>query len=189
MQTGSAMDVILVVNSGSSSLKFALYPAMGNQTEVLLSGVVSGIGVRPKLTAKMTGEPLAIKPPFDDIAKDATHASLIKALQERLVTEYSQFNLIAAGHRIVHGGSHFTKPTIITPESLQRLKTLIPLAPLHQPQSILAIDAIAKNAPELLQVACFDTSFHRTQSKIEQMFALPRALTEEGIIRYGFRDR
>ncbi len=186
MQTGSAMDVILVVNSGSSSLKFALYPAMGNQTEVLLSGVVSGIGVRPKLTAKMTGEPLAIKPPFDDIAKDATHASLIKALQERLVTEYSQFNLIAAGHRIVHGGSHFTKPTIITPESLQRLKTLIPLAPLHQPQSILAIDAIAKNAPELLQVACFDTSFHRTQSKIEQMFALPRALTEEGIIRYGF---
>ncbi|MEH6456712.1 MAG: acetate/propionate family kinase [Cocleimonas sp.] len=180
------MDVILIVNSGSSSLKFALYPATDNQAEVLLSGVVSGIGVRPKLTAKMAGESLAVEPPFNDIAKDATHASLIKELLERLHTKYSEFNPIAVGHRIVHGGSHFTKPTIITPESLEQLKRLIPLAPLHQPHSIVAIEAIATNAPELLQVACFDTSFHRTQSKIEQMFAIPRALTEEGIIRYGF---
>jgi len=180
------MDVILVVNSGSSSLKFALYSVTNNQADPLLSGLVSGIGVRPKLTAKIAGESLTVKPPFNDIAKDATHASLIKALLERLHTKYSQFNPIAVGHRMVHGGSQFTKPTIVTAESLEQLKGLISLAPLHQPHSIVAIEAIAENAPDLLQVACFDTSFHRTQSKIEQMFAIPRALTEEGIIRYGF---
>ena len=180
------MDVVLVVNSGSSSLKFALYPVTDNQNEPLLSGVVSGIGTHPKLTANLAGEPLTIKSPFDDLSKDATHDWLIKALLEKLHSEYSLFEPITVGHRIVHGGSHFTEPTIITPETLAQLKSLIPLAPLHQPHSIVAIEAIAKHAPELLQVACFDTSFHRTQSKIEQMFAIPRALTEEGITRYGF---
>ena len=87
------MDVILVVNSGSSSLKFALYPTVENNTEVLLSGEVSSIGVRPILTAKKGGETLAVKPPFDNIDKNTTHASLIEALLERLDSEYTQFNL------------------------------------------------------------------------------------------------
>jgi acetate kinase len=180
------MDVILVVNSGSSSLKFALYPIIENQEEPLLSGVVSGIGTSPKLSAKVAGQPLTIKSPFNQLSKNATHDWLIKALLEKLQSKYEQFQPIAVGHRMVHGGSRFTEPTIITAETLDHLKGLIPLAPLHQPHSIVAIEAITKNAPELLQVACFDTSFHRTQSKIEQMFAIPRALTEEGIIRYGF---
>ncbi len=180
------MDVILVVNSGSSSLKFALYPLTEGNGKPLLSGVVSGIGVNPKLSAKLAGKSLTVKPPFDNIAKEATHDSLIKALLEKLESKYDQYQPVAVGHRMVHGGNLFTKPSKITPESLQQLKSLIPLAPLHQPHSIVAIEAIAKNAPELLQIACFDTSFHRTQSKIEQMFAIPRALTEEGIIRYGF---
>ena len=180
------MDVILVVNSGSSSLKFALYPVTKHQDKPLLSGVVSGIGTDPKLTAKMAGKPVVVKTPFDQLPKDVTHVWLIKALLEKLHSKYQQFKPIAVGQRMVHGGSFFTKPAVITSETLEQLKSLIPLAPLHQPHSIVAIEAIAKHAPKLLQVACFDTSFHRTQSKIEQMFAIPRALTEEGIIRYGF---
>lgn len=186
------MDVILVINSGSSSLKFALYSAKDNSNQALLSGAVSGIGVKPKLKVKMADESqedsfqLINKAPFDEIPNDATHGWLIKKLLQRLRTKYTQFNPIAVGHRIVHGGSNFTKPTVITKESLRQLKSLIPLAPLHQPHSIVAIEAMAKNAPDLLQVACFDTSFHRTQSKVEQIFAIPKALTDEGIIRYGF---
>ena len=180
------MDVILVVNSGSSSLKFALYPASDNINQPLLKGQVSGIGVQPKLKATMAGEVLENQEPFDQMPAEANHDWLIRELLQRLDSKYTQFNPIAVGHRVVHGGNHFTEPTIITAETLQQLKSLIPLAPLHQPHSIVAIEAIAKNAPDLMQIVCFDTSFHRTQSKIEQMFAIPRALTEEGVVRYGF---
>ncbi|MCL4108028.1 UNVERIFIED_CONTAM: hypothetical protein GTU68_017056 [Idotea baltica] len=180
------MDVILVVNSGSSSLKFALYPITDDENKPLLTGSVSGIGVNPELKAKMAGEPLENQAPFEHIPDDATHAWLIKELLERLQNKYTQFNPVAVGHRMVHGGSKFTEPMLINDDTLQQLKNLIPLAPLHQPHSIVAIEEIAKNAPELQQIVCFDTSFHRTQTKIEQMFAIPRSLTEEGVIRYGF---
>ena len=180
------MDVILVINSGSSSLKFALYSVEENANDALLTGVVSGIGVKPTLKAKMAGKVLENQEPFDAIPDDVNHEWLIKELLKRLHTKYSQFRPIAVGHRMVHGGVHFTEPTRITEQSLQQLKALIPLAPLHQPHSIVAIEAMAKHKPDLLQIACFDTSFHRTQSKIEQMFAIPKTLTDEGIIRYGF---
>lgn len=180
------MDVILVVNSGSSSLKFALYSIQDKSNKPLLTGRVSGIGVEPKLKAKIDGETLENQAPFEHIPEDATHTWLIKELLQRLKNKYTDFNPVAVGHRIVHGGAHFTEPTLITKDTLQQLKDLIPLAPLHQPHSIVAIEAIAKNEPDLIQIACFDTSFHRTQSKIEQMFAIPRALTDEGFIRYGF---
>lgn len=180
------MDVILVINSGSSSLKFALYPIQDDANKPLLSGSVSGIGVKPELKAKMAGEPLENQAPFEHIPDDATHGWLIKELLERLYKKYTQFTPVAVGHRMVHGGSKFTEPMLVTSECLQQLKNLIPLAPLHQPHSIVAIEEIAKNAPDLVQFVCFDTSFHRTQSRIERMFAIPRALTEEGVIRYGF---
>ena len=180
------MDVILVVNSGSSSLKFALYSVVDKANKPLLTGRVTGIGVEPVLTAKMGDTPLDNQSPFEEIPKNATHEWLIRELLQRLNNKYTQFNPVAVGHRIVHGGSEFAQPTLITKDTLQQLKDLIPLAPLHQPHSIVAIEAIAKNEPDLTQIACFDTSFHRTQSKIEQMFAIPRALTDEGLIRYGF---
>ena len=180
------MDVILVINSGSSSLKFALYSVEENANDALLTGAVSGIGVKPELKAKMAGTVLENQEPFDSIPENANHEWLIKELLTRLHTKYTQFKPIAVGHRMVHGGVNFTEPTIINDQSLKQLKSLIPLAPLHQPHSIVAIEAMAKHEPDLLQIACFDTSFHRTQSKIEQMFAIPKALTEEGIIRYGF---
>ena len=94
--------------------------------------------------------------------------------------------MIAAGHRVVHGGVRYASPVRVTPEVMQELETLVPLAPLHQPHNLEPIKALAKRRPALPQVACFDTAFHTTQSPVAQAFALPRALGEAGIKRYGF---
>jgi len=178
-------DVILVVNSGSSSLKFALYPVVHDESP-LVTGKVEGIGRKPVLTACMGGESLSVTNPFTNIPQDATHEWLISNLLERLYSRYTVFNLVAAGHRVVHGGSEFTKPVLIDDEVLEKLIQLIPLAPLHQSHCLKAIESIAKISPELPQVACFDTSFHHTQNRLERLFGLPREYSEEGLIRYGF---
>src|SRR5439155_16686721 len=94
--------------------------------------------------------------------------------------------IAAVGHRVVHGGSKFTSPVLVTAEVLKGLKSLIPLAPLHQPHNLQAIEAVSKQATDLPQVACFDTAFHRTQTAVAQTFALPRRYAEEGVCRYGF---
>jgi len=100
----------------------------------------------------------------------------------------SSLNLVvkAVGHRIVHGGRDFFEPTLMTPNVLKKLKELIPFAPIHQPQSLKAVHLIQKNYPHLPQIACFDTAFHKTQTKLAKLFAIPRHLTKNGIIRYGF---
>lgn len=94
--------------------------------------------------------------------------------------------MVAAGHRVVHGERRFTQPVMVTPEVLQQLEGLVSLAPLHQPHNLSAIKAMAKRSAGLPQIACFDTSFHRTQPRVAELFALPRALADEGVIRYGF---
>ncbi len=179
-------DVIIVVNSGSSSLKFALYPANVETNEPLVVGEVSGIGRKPALRAVVTGELAPLTKPFDDIPADATHDWLITQLLNRLRSRYSEFNPIAAGHRVVHGGRGFAGPVVIDASVREKLGELASLAPLHQPQNLAAIDTISSFAPELPQVACFDTSFHRSQPRLAQLFALPRELTESRIIRFGF---
>lgn len=179
-------DVIVVVNSGSSSLKFALYAVSGQTDEPVVRGKVTGIGRQPVLDAVVDGKAVAATAPLNDIPADATHEWVIRHLLERLAQDYRQYNPVAAGHRVVHGGREFTGPTIIDAAILRDLERLIPLAPLHQPHNLAAVDAIAKAVPGLPQIACFDTSFHRTQSRLAQLFALPRQLSEEGIIRYGF---
>lgn len=178
-------DVILVVNSGSSSLKFALYPVTGDGNP-LVNGKVTGIGRKPVLSACIGGEALSVTKPFKNIPQDATHEWLITHLLERLYSRYVIFNPVAAGHRVVHGGSEFTQPVVVSTEVLKKLKCLVPLAPLHQQHSLAAIEAIAKNSPDLKQVACFDTGFHHSQNRLEKLFGLPRAYSEDGIIRYGF---
>lgn len=179
-------DVILVVNSGSSSLKFALYPVTTQESDPLVKGKVSGIGRKPELTACMGGEALTVTEPFVDIPLEATHQWLITRLLERLYSRYVIFNPVAAGHRVVHGGGEFYAPTIINEKTLAKLQSFVPFAPLHQQHSLAAIEAIADHSPELLQIACFDTSFHHTQNRLEQLYAIPRKYSEEGIIRYGF---
>jgi acetate kinase len=154
-------DAIAVLNAGSSSLKFALYslaPALG----CLLRGQIDGV-----------------ESPTD-------HAAALAAFERRVAEERPETRLVAAGHRVVHGGLSFAGPVLVSDAVLTELRALVPLAPRHQPQTLAAIESLRATRPGLLQVACFDTAFHRTQPEPAQRFALPAALHEAGIRRYGF---
>ncbi len=179
-------DAILVLNAGSSSLKFAVYPNEAGAPSPFLRGKIVGIGSDPVLSARdETGRPL----PQDDLIQldpGASHDALISVLLDWLDGHQGGVSVTAAGHRVVHGGTGRTGPARVTDALLAELDDLVPLAPLHQPHNLAAIRSVAARVPGLAQVACFDTSFHRTQDRMAQMFALPRALTEAGIIRYGF---
>jgi acetate kinase len=179
-------DVIVVVNTGSSSLKFGLFDAGSDTTEPLVTGKVTDIGRRAVLDARVEGDGVAATAPLNDIPIDATHEWITAQLLDRLANGYARYRPVAAGHRVVHGGREFDAPTIIDATVRRKLESFTPLAPLHQPHNIAAVDAIAQVMPELPQVACFNTSFHRTQPRLAQLFALPRALSDDGIIRYGF---
>ena len=179
-------DVIVVVNAGSSSLKFGLYAAGSDTAEPLVTGKVTGIGRRPVLDARVEGDGVAATTPLNDIPIDATHEWITAQLLGRLANGYTRYKPVAAEHRVVHGGREFDAPIIIDATIRGKLEGFTPLAPLHQPHNIAAVDDITKVMPELPQVACFDTSFHRTQPRLAQLFALPRTLSDDGIIRYGF---
>ncbi len=179
-------QVLLTLNAGSSSLKFAVFDRETLSETAQISGKFTGIGGAPAFTARdETGAPLD-NAELETINADADHEQLIARLFDWLEQHLGQMPLEAVGHRVVHGGRNFSVPTFINDEILQELELLSPLAPLHQPHNLAAIRAVAKWRPGLPQIACFDTSFHRTQSRTAQLFALPRALSDEGVVRYGF---
>jgi acetate kinase len=176
---------ILVLNSGSSSIKFALYPSAGaeGETSALYHGEISGIGDVAQLNARNAkGETVADMA----VTGPATHHTALSTLLTWIARHSSGIELTAAGHRVVHGGSEFTGPVRLTPAIVGKLTQLNPLAPLHQPHNLAAIAALTKLHPTLPQVACFDTSFHTTQTALARAFALPRTLSNKGIKRYGF---
>ena len=178
--------VILTLNAGSSSLKFAVFSADETVTAAQISGKISGIGNTPVFVARDgNGDPIA-KGPFEQLDAAFGHDDLIKLLLPWLAQHHGTDPVVAVGHRVVHGGRFFTGPVHVTDTVLDKLETLIPLAPLHQPHNLAAIRAVAKWEPDLQQIACFDTSFHQTRGRLAELFALPRALSDEGIIRYGF---
>jgi acetate kinase len=173
---------ILTINSGSSSLKSALYQ-MGRDERLLLSAQIERIGLKDSLFRIETagGETLtAEKRELPD------HDAALEALLGWLRSNGAGGELDAVGHRVVHGGAVYTRPNIIDPQLLRTLEEMIPLAPDHLPQEIRAIQAISRSFPNLRQVACFDTAFHRHMPRVAQVYALPRGLLDEGIIRYGF---
>jgi acetate kinase len=185
---------ILVLNSGSSSIKFGLYETTQPEPTPIITGRIGGIGRAPDFTAKRVGgdtisrEPLALGP-LAQLDKGARHGELTTALLDWIDALPDDIDLVAAGHRVVHGGEQFAKPAVITPEVFKQLDALTPLAPLHQPNNLAAVTAIEKRTqgkPALTQVACFDTSFHRTMPRVAQLFGLPRAMADSGVIRYGF---
>lgn len=179
-------QVLLTLNAGSSSLKFAVFDRETLSETAQISGKFTGIGGAPAFTARdETGAPLD-NAELEAINADADHEQLIARLFDWLEQHLGQMSLEAVGHRVVHGGRNFSVPTFINDEILQELELLSPLAPLHQPHNLAAIRAVAKWRPGLPQIACFDTSFHRTQGRTAQLFALPRALSDEGVVRYGF---
>ena len=173
---------ILVINAGSSSVKFALYD---QPTLVpLCRGEIEDIGDRAHVNAS---GPLATALLAADVPpQSGTHEQwtqwLIGAIREHL----PQTVIHAAGHRVVHGGANFSAPVRIDAAVLRQLEALTPLAPNHQPANLAAIRAVASAWPELPQIACFDTAFHRSQPRLAQLFALPRELIDAGIMRYGF---
>ena len=176
-------ECIAVVNAGSSSVKFGIYDTAGDET-LLLKGQVEQIGVSPTLTASdAKGNEVANQSwePGGFGHAQAMHA-IVDACRELLPGS----SVEGIGHRVVHGGTRFDGPTVITAEVIAELEKLTPLAPLHQPHNLAPIKAIAERVPAISQVACFDTSFHQTQPDIAQAFALPREITDKGVRRYGF---
>ncbi len=179
--TGSAC--IGVINAGSSSIKFALYEAGPSET-VIFRGQLEQIGVAPFLAVRdAEGASLA---EWSWPAEGFDHRAATRELL-RIVRELGRGReLLAVGHRVVHGGVEYAAPVRVDAEVVAQLAALAPLAPLHQPHNLAPIEAIAEAAPDLPQVACFDTAFHRSQPVLAQMFALPRKFTEAGVVRYGF---
>lgn len=178
-------SVILALNAGSSSLKFALYDV--DELACLCRGAVGAIGEKDAPTHfSAKGEAASRLSAGSGPAHDADHETaarwLIAALAERL----PDFELAAVGHRVVHGGAEFDRPVRVTPEILQRLAAFTPLAPSHQPHNLAPIRSLLEARPELPQVACFDTAFHRSQPRLAQLFPLPRSFAERGVLRYGF---
>ncbi len=179
-------DAILVLNAGSSSIKFAVYPCTPGSAPPILRGKIAGIGTNPVFSLRKSvgvAVPQVSPLPLDPAAGQD---DLIPKLLDWLNSNRGGVTIRAAGHRVVHGGRTHAEPALVTEVLLADLETLVPLAPLHQPHNLAAIRCVAASAPDLPQVACFDTSFHRPQGRLAQLFALPRALTDEGIQRYGF---
>jgi acetate kinase len=177
------MDRIAVINAGSSSIKFALFEEDDGQ-RLLFRGQVENIGVEPRLSVEgADGDKLA---EHQWSANELDHKSATKVILETAIGLLGGKRVGAVGHRVVHGGSEFAAPTMITADVIASLKKLCRLAPLHQPHNIAPIEAIQSAAPHIPQVACFDTAFHQTQSRLAYSYALPRELTESGVRRYGF---
>jgi len=178
-------DVILVLNAGSSSIKFSLFLIQADTLEFLFKGQVEGLYTEPRFFAK-DAKGAGIGSHKWDEGTRLGHDGAIDHLIGFLRQYREDYQLVAVGHRVVHGGLDFSEPTLVTAPMLARLEKFVPLAPLHQPHNLTPIRVVTERRPELPQVACFDTAFHRTQPELAQSFALPAAITERGVRRYGF---
>lgn len=183
------IDAILVLNAGSSSIKFAVYAAKDiASAQRLCHGSVSGIGEsRAQLMIKGSeAAPQIQQQSGAQAVAAADHGEALQIILHWLEQETVDWRFIAAGHRVVHGGDVFFQPVRVDETVLAQLTALVPLAPLHQPFALHAMQTLLAQRPQLPQVACFDTAFHATLPWQEQYFALPRALYEQGVRRYGF---
>ena len=179
-------DAILVLNAGSSSIKFALFPAVSEpeRTALLCAGQCSGLGHHVRFVAHDgAGNTLVDR----DLGQTGDHEVVLGELLTWLERQFAGHNLVAAAHRVVHGGARYSEAVLVDAAVTADLEKLVPLAPLHQPHHLAAMAAIARLHPALPQIASFDTAFHHGQPAVATAFALPRKLTEgEGIRRYGF---
>jgi len=178
-------DYALVLNAGSSSLKFCVFqrPA-GEGWRLAVRGQIEGIGTAPRLRVKDgVGKGVADER-VDTWVRDGRDA--VDVLAVWLRSNYGGARVLGVGHRVVHGGVWFTAPTVVDRHILAHLYELVPLAPLHQPYNLAAIEAVFARLPDVPQVACFDTSFHRGQPPVAEVIPLPRDLCKAGVQRYGF---
>jgi len=179
------MDAILVINAGSSSVKFQIFGlATADVPQRLVKGQMDGIGTRPRLRAATSdGLSLIDKTYLPREIPDVPAA--IGATADWL-RETQRFRLLAVGHRVVHGGPLYERPVIVDQKVLNRLEQYNSLAPLHQPNNLAPIRSLLARRPELVQVACFDTAFHRTHPPVADRYAIPERFYQEGVRRYGF---
>ena len=178
-------DVVLVLNAGSSSLKFALFrPSSDPVWPVATRGILEGIGTSPRMSARDGAGNSMPTPAPDAAVRDA--ATALEHVIAWLRATFEGAHLVGMGHRVVHGGPRHALPVVVTPEVLAELRAFIPFAPLHQPYNLAPIEAAMKRLPEVPQVACLDTGFHRTLPEVARLVPLPRAVCEGGVQRYGF---
>ncbi len=183
---------ILVLNAGSSSLKFSVFELTTHDhgqgqgyLQLLAKGKIDGIGSTPHFSVK---DHLGVSLAKEHWAANEIidHAYCLKEISTFLRQQYQGIDFLGAGHRVVHGGTKYNAPLLLNPDVIKELEDLIPLAPLHQPHNLAAIRAVAALNPSLRQVACFDTAFHHRQETVAQLFGLPYAYFERGVRRYGF---
>ena len=179
------MDTILVVNAGSSSVKFQVFAIAGKDgLDRLIKGQIDGIGVRPRLRAYGADGTTLIDQSYAP-EKVSDPRSALEAAGGWL-RETQKLDPVAVGHRIVHGGPDYDRPVLIDTKVLARLERYVPLAPLHQPNNLAPVRSILARTPNLPQVGCFDTSFHRGHNAVADHYAIPERLYAEGVRRYGF---
>lgn len=179
-------DAIVVLNAGSSSLKFSIYGVADQALNLVARGQIEGLGTSPRFKAKdEQGQTLA-----DVALKDAQgfgHAEAFAHLAQWALEQYGgRLLAVAVGHRMAHGGLEFTEPTLINDDVITRLERLIPFVPLHQPHNLAAVKGVMQLRPDLMQVACFDTAFHRKRPQVTERFGLPDEMFQRGLRRWGF---
>jgi acetate kinase len=186
-----SQGALLIFNAGSSSLKFTVFDVGGREPSEpgrdparRVSGAIERLTQAPQLTVRAPDGSTLLQREWRADAHPG-YRNLLRELIEWLTAHFDT-PLLAAGHRIVHGGPHYRAPLLLDAQVLKELRATVPLAPLHLPHNLEPIDALTELYPQLPQVACFDTGFHATTSRIERLFGLPRAMTEAGIERYGF---
>ncbi len=179
-------NLILVLNAGSSSIKFSVFEAREvSEPAERAKGQLEGLGTAPRLLAK-DGSGAQIADERWSTPQVPDHSEGLRRIGAFLRSRFSGAALLGVGHRVVHGGTRYSAPVVVTPELLAELEAFVPLAPLHQPNNLAAIRAVSAFDPELPQVACFDTAFHRGQPKLAELFGLPLEYYDRGVRRYGF---
>jgi acetate kinase len=178
-------DIILTINAGSSSIKFSAYAIAEGQLTQLALGLIDGIGNHAMFSArKGNGEKTSFE--LDHSHHTVDHRMALSAVLDWLEKEENGANVVGVGHRVVHGGPIYSEPVLVDAETLAKLKSFEPLAPLHQPFNLAGVEAARETFPKAAQVACFDTAFHRRHPFIADTYALPRQYYDEGVRRYGF---
>ena len=177
--------LVLTLNAGSSSVKFAAFSLRHESLDLVANGQIEGLGAKSTFSAKTSlGE--SQKFAIDESRGKIDHKGAVEVIIEWLDDHHHGARIAAVGHRVVHGGADYVEPVIVDDQVYERLAALVPLAPLHQPHNLSGISAARHSFPGTSQVACFDTSFHRSHPFVADAFALPRRFYDEGIRRYGF---
>jgi acetate kinase len=176
---------VLVVNAGSSSVKFQLFAEQGGGLDLFIRGQVQGIHTAPRFVARTAGGDVLAEKSWGDGVK-LGHEGAVAHVADFVRGEAKHLHLEAVGHRVVHGGPDYVEPVRVDRDVVALLKKLVPLAPLHQPNNLAPISLLLERRPDLTQVACFDTSFHSTNPEVARRFAIPAELHDAGVRRYGF---